>query len=55
MRYRAGAQVQSALLSAPNDNVLNELARLSGIDVPVIDDWAMAPLTEPERRDFGEI
>jgi DNA replication protein DnaC len=23
--------------------------------VLVIDDWAMAPLSEPERRDFGEI
>ena len=33
----------------------NLLARLSRIDVLVIDDWAMAPLAEPERRDFGEI
>ena len=24
-------------------------------EVLVIDDWAMAPLTEPERRDFWEI
>ena len=24
-------------------------------DVLVIDDWAMAPLSEPERRDFWEI
>ena len=31
------------------------LARLSRIDVLVIDDWAMAPLSEPERRDFGKI
>jgi len=31
------------------------LARVSRIDVLVIDDWAMAPLTEPERRDFWEI
>jgi hypothetical protein len=29
--------------------------RLSRIDVLVIDDWAMAPLSEPERRDFREI
>src|SRR5229473_1716049 len=33
----------------------NLLARLSRIDVLVIDDWVMAPLTEPERRDFWEI
>ena len=31
------------------------LARLSRIDVLVIDDWAMAPMTETERRDFWEI
>jgi DNA replication protein DnaC len=31
------------------------LARLSRIDVLVIDDWAMAPLSEQERRDFREI
>ena len=31
------------------------LARLSRIDVLVIDDWAMAPLSETERRDFWEI
>lgn len=31
------------------------LSRLSRIDVLVIDDWAMAPLSEPERRDFWEI
>ena len=30
-------------------------ARLSRIAVLVIDDWAMAPLSEPERRDFWEI
>jgi hypothetical protein len=31
------------------------LARLSRIGVLAIDDWAMAPLSEPERRDFWEI
>ena len=31
------------------------LAKLSRIDVLVIDDWAMAPLTETERSDFWEI
>jgi DNA replication protein DnaC len=33
----------------------NPLARLARIDVLVIDDWAMAPLSEPGRRDFREI
>jgi DNA replication protein DnaC len=31
------------------------LGRFSRIDVPLIDHWAMAPLSEPERRDFWEI
>lgn len=31
------------------------LSRLSRIDVLVVDDWAMAPLAEQERRDFWEI
>jgi DNA replication protein DnaC len=31
------------------------LARFSRIDVLVVDDWAMAPLSETERRDFWEI
>jgi DNA replication protein DnaC len=31
------------------------LARLSRIDVLVIDDWAMASLSESERQDFWEI
>jgi transposase InsO family protein len=30
------------------------LVRLSRIDVLVIDDWAMAPLAETDRRDFWE-
>ena len=31
------------------------LERLGRIDVLIVDDWAMAPLTDPERRDFLEI
>jgi DNA replication protein DnaC len=31
------------------------LARLSRIDVLVIDDWAMASLSESKRQDFWEI
>ena len=33
----------------------NLLAKLSRIDVLVIDDWVMAPLSESDRRDFWEI
>jgi DNA replication protein DnaC len=34
---------------------LRSLAFLSPIDVLVVDDWVMAPMSEPERRDFWEI
>jgi DNA replication protein DnaC len=34
------------------DKLLSKIART---DVLVVDDWAMAPLSEPERRDFLEI
>jgi hypothetical protein len=39
----------------PNGSLRRLLARLSRIDVLVIDDWAMSSLSEPERRDFWEI
>jgi DNA replication protein DnaC len=42
-------------LSACGRQLSQRLARLARIDVLVIDDWVMAPLTESERRDFGEI
>jgi len=32
-----------------------QLDRLSRVDLLIVDDWAMAPMTEPERRDFLEI
>jgi len=31
------------------------LARISRVDVLVVDDWAMAALSETERRDFREV
>jgi len=31
------------------------LNRLGHVDLLIVDDWAMAPMTEPERRDFLEI
>jgi len=37
------------------DGSLRSLARLSRIDVLVIDGWANAPLSEPERRDFWKL
>jgi DNA replication protein DnaC len=37
------------------DHEFEELSECARIDVLVIDDWAMAPLSEHERRDFWEI
>jgi len=31
------------------------LDRLNRVELLIVDDWAMAPLTDPERRDFLEI
>ena len=42
-------------LAGADGNLRSLLARLSHIDVLVIDDWAMGPLSETERRDFWEI
>ena len=55
LHARRGAVPRSGAWRAPTAALRNLLARLSRIDVLVIDDWAMAPLSEPERRDFWEI
>jgi DNA replication protein DnaC len=52
---RAAALFRDLALARADGSFRSLLARLSRIDVLVIDDWAMAPLSEPERRDFWEI
>ena len=52
---RAAALFRDLSLARADGSLRQLLARLSRIDVLVIDDWAMAPLSEPERRDFWEI
>ena len=52
---RAQALFRDLAMARADGNLRNVLARLSRIDVLVIDDWAMASLSEPERRDFWEI
>lgn len=42
-------------LARADGSLRNLLPRWNKIDVLVIDDWAMAPLSENERRDFWEI
>ncbi len=42
-------------LARADGSLRHLLAKLGRVDVLVIDDWVMAPLTEAERRDFWEI
>lgn len=52
---RAAALFRDLILARADGSLRTLLARLARIDVLVIDDWAMAPLTEAKRRDFWEI
>ncbi len=52
---RAAALFRDLALARADGSLRLLLARFSRIDVLVIEDWAMAPLSEPERRDFWEI
>ena len=52
---RAAALFRDLTIARADGSLRILLARLSRIDVLVIDDWAMAPLAETERRDFWEI
>lgn len=54
--YARASQLFRELALAHADGSFSRLLRrLALTDVLVIDDWAMAPLTETERRDFLEI
>src|SRR5450759_4572925 len=52
---RAAALLRELALARADGSLRNFLARLGRIDVLVIDDWAMAPLNENERREVWEI
>ncbi len=52
---RAAALFRDLAIARADGSLRHLLVRLSRIDVLVIDDWAMAPLAEAERRDFWEI
>ena len=55
MYTRAAALFRDLAIARADGSLRLLLAKLSRIDLVVIDDWAMAPLSEPERRDFWEI
>ena len=52
---RAAALSRELALVRADGSLRHFLARLARIDVLVIDDWAMAPLHEAERREVWEI
>ena len=52
---RAAALLLELALARADGSLRQFLARLGRIDVMVIDDWAMAPLNENERREVWEI
>src|SRR5215472_8566739 len=52
---RAQSLFRDLAMARADGSLRSLLARVSRIDVLVIDDWAMAPLSEPERRDLWEI
>lgn len=52
---RASALFRDLALARADGSLRNLLIRLGRVDVLVIDDWAMAPMSESERRDFWEI
>jgi DNA replication protein DnaC len=54
--YTRAPQLFRDLALARADGSLRALlARWSRLDVLIVDDWAMAPLSEAERRDFLEV
>jgi DNA replication protein DnaC len=52
---RAAALSRELALTRADGSLRHLLARLARIDVLIIDDWAMAPLQEAERREVWEI
>ena len=52
---RAQSMFRDLAMARADGSLRNLLARLSRIDVLVIDDWAMAPLQEAERREIWEV
>jgi DNA replication protein DnaC len=52
---RTAALFRDLHLARADGSLKQLLKRLNRIDVLVVDDWAMAPMAEAERRDFWEI
>ena len=53
--YRATLLLKELEISRGDGSYLKFLDRMAKIDLLIIDDWVMDPLTDTERRDFLEI
>lgn len=54
--YRRASRLFDELALARADgSYVRLLAKLARVDVLVIDDWGLAPVREPERRDLLEV
>jgi len=52
---RAASLFRDLAIARADGSLRSLLTRLSRVDVLIVDDWAMARLSEEERRDFWEI
>lgn len=55
VRYRVTRLMRELEVARGDGSYIKLLNRLSKIDLLIVDDWGMAPLTDTERRDFLEI
>jgi DNA replication protein DnaC len=55
LQLRAGQLFRDLAVAHADGSFARLLRRMAHIDVLVIDDFAMAPMSDPERRDFLEI
>jgi len=55
INYRATLLMKELEIARGDGSYLKFLNRMAKIDLLVVDDWLMDPLTEAERRDFLEI
>ena len=55
VRYRATRLMREMDIARGDGSYIKLLNRMANIDLLVLDDWVMEPLTDTERRDFLEI
>ena len=55
LRYRATRLMREMEIARGDGSYIKLLNRMGKIDLLVLDDWVMEPLTDTERRDFLEI